>query len=523
MSFRRALYPVVLCLSLPLWAADQVHVEGGVVEGIANADSSVRMFRGIPFAAPPVGELRWKAPRPVVPWNGVRKADQFGSRCMQGAIYGDMIFRDPGISEDCLFLNVWTPARSAREKLPVLVYFYGGGFTAGAGDEPRYDGEHLAKKGILVVTMNYRLGVFGFLSHPELTKESDRNASGNYGLMDQLASLEWVRKNIAAFGGDPKKVTIGGESAGSFSVSAQMASPLAKGLFRGAIGESGAFFPLPVSPTLPARTLAEAEQAGVKFAAAAGADSLAALRAKPAAGILQVGMKNSAGIGPSIDGYFFPESPAAVFQAGKQSRVALLAGWNADEAKMQVLFAKPRPNAESFAKRAETLFHGRAAEFLKLYPAATDEEALKSAEDFASDAFIAYSTWKWVDMQNKTGKSPVYVYRFEQAPATPPGLMVNGIPASEIGARHAGEIEYVFETLDSQKLPWTDTDRKVSSQIATYFCNFVKTLDPNGQGLPKWPAYKAQDRYQVLRIGANTEAGPQIHRDRYEFLDSTGR
>src|SRR5262252_7911891 len=257
-------------------AQDHVKITNGTLEGVSDKSSGIRSFKGIPFGEPPVGDFRWKPPQPVKNWQGVRKADQFGPRCMQRPIFGDMGFRSYGMSEDCLYLNVWTPAKSPTERLPVLVYFYGGGFVAGDGSEARYQGESMARKGIVALTVNYRLGVFGFFSHPELTKESPHHASGNYGLLDQNAALRWVQQNIAAFGGDPKRVTIAGESAGSTSVSAQMASPLSKDLIAGAIGESGS-----ILGTLSALPLAEAEQNGIKFATAAGATSLAALRAVP--------------------------------------------------------------------------------------------------------------------------------------------------------------------------------------------------------------------------------------------------
>src|ERR1043165_2052284 len=296
---------VILVAAAATQAADLVQTENGAVEGRGVQPSGVRIFRGIPFAQPPTGELRWREPQPVKNWKGVRQAVDFGPRCMQARIYDDMVFRSNGVSEDCLYLNVWTPAKSSRERLPVLVYFYGGGFVSVDGSEPRYDGESMAAKGIVVVTVNYRLGGFGFLSHPELTKESTHNASGNYGFLDQNAGLRWVQRNIANFGGDPKRVTIAGESAGSMSVSAHMASPLSKDLIAGAIGESGAltgtFSPVP---------LAKAEEEGSKFAASIGAQSLAALRAMPAQQILEPAYKGGyAAINRfpiAIDGDFLP-------------------------------------------------------------------------------------------------------------------------------------------------------------------------------------------------------------------------
>src|SRR4051794_10706979 len=297
---------VVGIASLPAGASagDRVKTAGGIVEGTAGA-GGVRSFKGIPFAEPPVGDLRWKAPRPHARWEGVRKADKFGPRAMQRAVFGDMNFRSGGMSEDCLYLNVWTPAKGEGERLPVLVYFYGGGFVAGDGSEPRYDGESMARKGIVSVTVNYRLGAFGFLAHPELTKESPHHASGNYGLLDQNAALRWVRENIAAFGGDPAKVTIAGESAGSISVSAQMASPLSRDLIAGAIGESGSMI-----AALAPVPLAQAEEQGVKFASAAGAEGIAALRAIPSAQLLEsAGKPGTPRFTPTIDSWFFPEAP----------------------------------------------------------------------------------------------------------------------------------------------------------------------------------------------------------------------
>src|SRR5208282_1031785 len=324
----QAFVAVMTLAGMSVAAEGQVRTEAGNVEGSTSADGKVQIFKGIPYAAPPVGALRWKEPQPVPSWQGVRKATEFGAQCMQGRVFDDMVFRDAGPSEDCLYLNVWTPKASLGTKLPVMVWIYGGGFQAGATSEPRQDGERLAHKGVVVVSMNYRLGIFGFFSHPELTKESPNHASGNYGLQDQAAALQWVRKNIAAFGGDPGNVTIFGESAGSFSVSALMASPLSKSLIHRAIGESGAFF----GRTLNAKPLAESEQDGVKFDASIGADTLDKLRAMSSQQTLDAASKdkNAFHFGPNIDGYFFPESPSEIFAKGNQAHVPLLAGWNHD-------------------------------------------------------------------------------------------------------------------------------------------------------------------------------------------------
>jgi para-nitrobenzyl esterase len=505
-------------------AADEVTVENGKLQGTTNEDHSVRMFKGIPFAAPPVGELRWKAPQPAAAWSGVRQADKFGSACLQTDVFGDIYFRDKQPSEDCLTLNIWIPAKPASAKIPVIVWFYGGGFVAGSGSEPRYDGENLAKKGVIIVNPNYRLGVFGFFSHPELSKESGHGASGNYGLLDQVAALQWVVKNIAAFGGDPQNITIAGESAGSFSVSALMASPLSKNLFQKAIGESGAFFPSGPNAGLSVKPLAETEQNGVKFAESVGAKSLAEMRAKPGDELLQAAAKRDRGyaFGPNIDGYYLPTDAVTIYAQGAQSQIPLLAGWNADEGKMFVLFAPKKPTAKSFAEQAQTRFGDQSAQFLKLYPATTDQEALLSAEALSGDDFIAYSTWKWTDMQVKTGNAPVYQYLFEQVPAVKPGAMMGPVPASEAGARHACEIEYVFQTLKSQAgVPWTEDDFKVSDAMSWYWVNFAKTGNPNGSGLPDWPKYDSKSGYQVMHLsGKKIHAAADTARGKYEFLDA---
>jgi len=492
---------------------DRVHVEGGTLEGVAGTKPGVRIFKGIPYAAPPVGELRWAEPRPVVKWNGVRIADHFGPRCMQAPIYNDMIFRDTGASEDCLHLNVWTPAKSASDRLPVMVWIHGGGFQAGASSEPRQDGEVLATKGVIVVSINYRMGIFGFFAHPDLTKASAHHASGNYGLMDQWHALRWVHQNIKAFGGDPNKVTIFGESAGSFSVCALMASPLSRDLIAGAIGESGAFF----GPTLAAKTLTEAEERGVKFATAQSAD-LAGLRAMPDDKILAA--SKGTAFNPIVDGYFFPTLPADIFAAGKQSHVPLLAGWNSDEMPYPVLMAKDKMTAERLAAQLREKYPSEAAAMQAVYAATSDEEALTAARELSSDQFIGYSTWKWIDLQARTSGKPVYRYSFTRVRPSKPGAKVGAVDATKLGAVHASEIEYVFGALDSNKdYDWKPEDYKVSELMQSYWTNFAKTGDPNGPGLPKWGAYTSKDAPQVMRLDVDAASAAETHRDRYETLD----
>jgi para-nitrobenzyl esterase len=515
---------------------NQIRTVNGLVEGTAEK-SSIRSFKGIPFAQPPVGQLRWREPQPVKNWQGVRKADKFGPRAMQRPIFGDMGFRSDGMSEDCLYLNVWTPAKSDKERLPVLVYFYGGGFVAGDGSEARYDGESMAQKGIVALTVNYRLNVFGFMAHPELTKESPNKASGNYGLLDQAAALRWVQENIAAFGGDPKKVTIAGESAGSFSVSAQMASPLSKNLIAGAIGESGSLLSLQPTPSL-----AQGEEQGVHFANAMEAASLAELRAMPAEQLLQATAKPGiAWFGTIVDGYFFPTSPSDIFQAGEQAKVPLLAGWNSEEANYQSILDKEAPTRENYVKALQKLYGERAEEALKLYPASTEEEVRQAATDLAGDRFIGYSTWKWLDVHSKTSSKPVYRYYYTR-PRPPmtaemgdaaPGLaggVVRGNDANAIklqptrGAVHSAEIEYAMGNLPYNKVyAWTPEDYKVSEILQGYFVNFIKTGNPNGPGLPQWPAAGRDRGVQVMQIDVKSQAQPEQNRTRYLFLEQNAR
>ena len=496
-------------------APDVVQTANGAVEGRGVQPSGVRIFRGIPFAQPPTGELRWQEPQTVKNWKGVRPALEFAPRCMQARVFDDMRFRSNGVSEDCLYLNVWTPAKANRERLPVLVYFYGGGFVSGDSSEPRYDGESMAAKGIVVVTVNYRLGVFGFMAHPELTKESPHKASGNYGLLDQNAALRWVRQNIAGFGGDPKRVTIAGESAGSISVSAQMASPLSKDLIAGAIGESGA-----ITGTLPAVTLSKAEEGGSKFAADLGAQSLAALRAVPSQQILEAASKGGyASIGRfpiTVDGYFLPADPATIYATGKQARVPLLAGWNSEEAGWQALLGSDSATPENYKKILAKLYGSRADEAFKVYPASTAEEVAHVATDLASDRFIAYSTWKWMDLHVRTSGARVYRYFYTRPrPAQKTG---NTPPAH--GASHSAEIEYALGNLDSNDVyAWTLDDYKVSALMQNYFANFIKKADPNGPGLPQWPATRGVDNAQVMRLDVEARAEPDQTRPRYLFLD----
>lgn len=513
----------------------QTKVEQGTLEGI-TLPSGINTYRGIPFAQPPVGELRWKAPQSPKKWSGTRKADKFGSNAMQKPVYGDMNFRAPSMSEDCLYLNIWTPAKRPNEKLPVLVYFYGGGFIAGDGSENRYDGESLAAKGIVTVTLNYRLGIFGFFSHPELTKESPDHASGNYGLLDQHAALLWVKKNIAAFGGDPDKITIAGESAGSISVSAQMVSPLSKNLISGAIGQSGAM----INPTLDAIPLAEAEKNGTAFAEKINTTGLAKLRAIPAAQLLEEASKPGAfNARAVVDGYFLPKLPSQLFAAGEQAKVPLLAGWTSTEIPYMAFMQGQYPNPENYKKRVADTYKEKAAEVLTLYPGTTEEEVIKSATALASDGFIVYSTWKWAELHRKTVKQPTYVYIFSKA--RPPmksemgnakaglaGGVIKGdgkkdenkMPEALPGAAHASDIEYILGNLATNTVyEWTADDYTASQLAEDYFANFIKTGNPNGKGLPDWPVSKPDGDMNIITLDVSAKAAKEQYRGRYLFLD----
>lgn len=488
---------------------DTVKVEGGTVSGTLNSAGDVHIFRGIPFAAPPVGDLRWKAPQPVKPWSGVRKCDAFGASPMQGAPnpFGPwsaefLIPKEP-ISEDCLYLNVWSGAKSATEKRPVLVWIYGGGFGSGGAGCVIYDGEATAQKGVIFVSANYRVGPFGFFSHPELTKESGKNASGNYGLMDQIAALAWVKKNIAQFGGDPNNVTIAGQSAGSMSVNCLVASPVAKNLFNKAIAESGAQIARPMT------TLGQAEESGLKTMQTLGASSLAELRAKPASEILQKaqgGMRS-----PIVDGYVLPQSIADIFAANKQNKIALLTGWNENEG---MAFGPPK-KAEAYRKQIEEQYGASASEFLKHYPATTDEEAATAQLNVSRDMTFGAQNYAWANAESKQGKN-VYVYRFtRKLPATG--------EYAKYGAFHTGEVAYAYDNLkfiDRQLRPLDQTDAELAKTISWYWANFIKTGNPNGKGLPQWPAYKANDK-QIMVLGNTAKAATLSDGAALDFLLTT--
>ena len=491
----------------------QARTRNGMVQGYFDG-GDVRVFAGIPYALPPVGELRWREPQPMTNWDGIRPADHFGDRPMQPTLWKDMIFRSAHMSEDCLYLNVWTPATGTN--LPVLVYFHGGGLVAGDGSEPRYDGSAFARQGIVVVTVNYRLGIFGFFAHPELTKESLHHASGNYGYLDQNAALRWVQANIPAFGGDPGKVTIGGQSAGAFSVSLQMVSPLSRGLFRGAIAQSGSHLGQKSTPTL-----AEVEQSWVKFATNLGAPTLKELRRIPADRLLEAS-RNYKGTDTQtlIDGYFLTEEPQEVFFTGRQADVPLLAGWTTAEVDYHSLLGNEEPTSENFQAKVRELYGNQADRVLKLYPSANVAEARQSATDLASDRFLAYRTWKLIDEMWKSGGQPVYRYLWAQIPPRAKDVPdpAPGTPPPQ-GAAHSSELPYVFGALDRiTAIQWAPADYQASEVIHDYFANFIRTGDPNGEGLPRWPWFQASSP-KVMLIDAHPHTIAEPNLRRYQLLD----
>lgn len=504
----------------------------GKVEGIFDPEKNLDIYLGIPFAQPPVGELRWKAPQPVKDYEGVLEAKKFSPAPVQANVFGDMISRGDGQSEDCLYLNIWTAKDKDPEGLPVLVYFYGGGFVAGDASEPRYDGANMAQKGIVVVTTNYRLNIFGFLAHSELSTEAEYNASGNYGLLDQNATLEWVKENISAFGGDPSRVTIAGESAGSISVSTQMASPLSRDLIHGAIGESGAA----INPTMAPVPLAEAEKTGVQFVENIGYNSIADLRALKTSELFEL-YKNSGRFGfPSvIDNYFLPAPLPKIFEAGQQAQIPLLLGWNSAEVPGMALMQGQAYSEENYIQKIKENFPDDYEKILNLYPSGSAKEIELSATALASDRFISYSTWKWFDLHRKNSEQPVYRYLYSKIrPPLANKNLESGVaggmvqkeenspqPPVQIGAPHAAEIEYFMGNLHLiDTFEWTKEDFQVSETIQQYLTNFIKTGNPNGEVLPQWPPAEESDKTPpVLIIDIETKIKNAENDKRYRFLD----
>ena len=496
---------LVLHCAGPMPETETVRVEHGLLAGARGTNPAVRVFKGIPYSAPPVDSLRWRSPQPPAAWSGVRAADRFAPTCMQtpppeGSFYQVEFFPMPEpMDEDCLYLNVWTAAESADARLPVMVWIHGGGFTQGSGSMPSFDGEALAAEGAVLVTLNYRLGVFGLLAHPALTEEADYGASGNYGLLDQLAALRWVRANIAAFGGDPKRVTLFGQSSGAGNVNTLMASPHAAGLFHRAILQSGSAFAFGrKSP------LAEAEQQGQAFADSLGLGSIAALRALPADTLLV--RSRGFSFKPVIDGWVLPEAVDRVFARGEQHAVPVLAGTTADEG--ATLFG-PRLNAEIFRALVERRYGAEAEAFLALYPADTDAAARTAFNRSFRDE-LAWGAETLAGMHVETRGADVYLYHFTRVSP--------GRDPERYGAFHSSDLVYVFGTLDAVDRPWTPSDRALSELMRAYWTNFAATGDPNAPDLPAWPAFDRQHPF-VLTLGDEVGPGPLLEQPKRRFYE----
>ena len=488
----------------------KVQVDGGFISGIEGAEDGIHIFKGIPYAAAPVGDLRWKAPAPIRPWEGTKKCNTYGPSAMQPPpepFYmwsEEFLIREEPISEDCLYLNVWTGAKRATEKRPVVVWIHGGGFTSGGASVPIYDGEAMARKGIVFVTINYRVGIFGFFSHPELTQESSNNASGNYGLMDQITALQWVKRNIAAFGGDPGNVTIAGQSAGSISVVFLVASPLAKGLFQKAIAESGAGLlgRRPGTTRAALSTLRQAEQAGMQVANELQANSISQLRNIPA-NDLQNQVKFYAY--PTMDGYVLPESVTKIYTENKENNIRLLTGWNQDEGIVMGGFK----NADEYKEEILTQWGTNGRELLRFYPADNDSTAAISQKRLQRDLVFGAQNYTLANLVSSQGKD-VYVYRFtRKVPGTG--------QYKDFGAFHTGEVPYAYDNLKFVDRPWESIDHQLADVMSSYWANFIIFGNPNGGDLAQWPKYNLHTR-EIMVLGDQQKKGIIRDATRLNFL-----
>ena len=505
MRLRTAILALLACALPALAQAATVRVDTGLLRGTEG--HGIAAYEGVPFAAPPLGPLRWREPQPAAPWKGIREATAFAPACLQLGVSmaGEP---EPKTSEDCLYLNVWAPSGPHHGARPVMVFIPGGGYTNGATSLPLYWGDRLAKRGMVVVTVAYRLGALGYLAHPELTAESPHHSSGNYGLMDQAAALQWIRRNIAAFGGDPQRVTVFGQSAGAMSVSMLMVSPLARGLFQRAIGESGGLFePVQLAPQY---ALGAAERDGEAYAKSLGAASLADLRALPGSKLL-LGQAFKVSH-PVIEPYALPLSPYDAFVAGRQAKIPVLVGWNAEEAR--ALTDVSTAKAATFAADIRKAFGPLPSALIDAYPHADDAQAAQGRADFERDLRFAWDNWAWARLQAMAGQ-PAFAYRFEHKPPFPAGSVRAGW-----GASHFAELWYVFDHLDQETWAWTAADRRLADAMAGYWVSFAKTGDPNGPGRPIWPKLGATEGGPVLRIDDPIVTGPAPELGTLKNLDS---
>lgn len=490
-------------------APKPVRTEAGLAQG--TADSGVTIYKGIPFAAPPVGDLRWRAPQPPAPWKGVKETTKFAPGCMQTPIVmPELGIEAVPVSEDCLYVNVWTPAKSPKDRLPVMVWIYGGGFTGGATSMAQYDGINLTKKGVVYVSIAYRLGLFGFLAHPELSAEQGGH-SGDYGLLDQVAGLRWVKRNIAAFGGNPDRVTIFGESAGGISVSMLAASPLAKGLFQGAISESGSNFAPPQRDGEGGEslaTLADAEKAGAALFKRIDIKSIAEARKLPPEVLMKAAGPGRTVAWPDFDGYVLPGDQYLLYKAGRYNDTPVLIGWNQDEG---ALFARTATQS-GYLQSIHSGYGEYADKILAVYPGNSDADALRSTRDMARDTLFGWGTWTWARLQSQTGKGKVFVYYFSHRPPYPDTPQFK-----DWGAAHGAEMSYVFGIFARTMSP-VDADHAMADQVSSYWVNFAKTGDPNGAGLPAWPAFSDASQ-QVMDLNDPSHAIPVPNLDKLKALD----
>jgi para-nitrobenzyl esterase len=495
----RWLFITILFFSLNMSAQlSVIQTDKGPVSGYKSGD--INIFKGIPFAAPPVGDLRWKAPQPAKNWTGVLKCDRFSASPMQRKPVPFMMWTEEfitppdNLSEDCLYLNIWTPAKSAKDKLAVFVWIYGGGFSSGSAACAVYDGEEMSKKGVIFVSINYRVGVLGFMAHPELSRESEAKVSGNYGLLDQVAALEWIKKNIEAFGGDPQKVTIAGQSAGSMSVCALVASPLAKGLFRGAIAQSGG-----ILSGFMKSNLAEAEKSGIAFMEKMKSANITELRQKSTDDLI-VGGGN---FGPVYEGYVIPKDVFTAFKNGQFNDVAMMAGWVSGDGS---LMGEQKMTIEKYRQQAGEKYGDKAKEYLKIFPGNTDEQVAASLKELSLMQFAALPTHLWAGFS----KSKAYIYQFSHVPVDKPGF-------PDYGAFHTSEVPFALHTLHLWKRPWRDVDFAVEKTMNDYWVNFVKEGDPNGKDLPEWTEYD-KSKESIMEIGDQFRSSPGLHKAEFDFL-----
>jgi para-nitrobenzyl esterase len=503
------------------FAVPTVRVTGGLISGTASSDGRIRKYLGVPFAAPPVADLRWHAPESVRPWDGVRSVAAFGPSCVQppppagNSLQTQLFFAGfKGMSEDCLTLNVWTPAHAVSQRLPVMVWIYGGGFRAGLSSAPLYDGERFARRGVVFVSINYRVWKLGFLTLPELDAESPHGASGNYGLLDQIMGLQWVHDNIGAFGGDPSRVTVFGQSAGAQSVTYLLSSPLAHGLFSRAIVESGgAVYPSSDLSTYPLQHFKAAEAAGTRWAQSLSAPTLEQLRKLTPEQLLAVpegGRFDSSR--PVIDGYALPDSPLAIYTAGKQNDVPLMTGSNANEG---TAFGYLK-TADALRKKVHNDLGDLADRFMRLYPFTTDAEAKLASESAHREENLSWGTWMLANLQSTTGRSRVFYYNFDRGLPVPPGEKFIEDPYPNVGSTHGAELPYVFGNLGALRFAWTATDRRVSDVMQQYWVNFATMGDPNGPRVPRWTAFDPA-RPRALRVNDEAAMGPVRYFTQFAF------